>query len=631
MEKKITKLKKLEGKIREHKALYYQGRGELLDEEYDELEDQLRSMNPQSHVLNLVGTKKLSSSKVKHKVEMLSLDKTVEREELDKWIGDRDVISMYKIDGSSCSLIYREGKFCQAKTRGDGFFGEDITKNIEWIGEIPKQVKMKNCEIRGEVYCKKDNFFKLSQEMKDLELDIPRSQRNIVAGLIGRKDNIEFCRYLSFFAFDIISNEIVFKTEKEKIDYIKNDLKFFVPKTILHKKKEKIDKVIEATKSFITKGGYLIDGLVFSYNDLFYHKEMGHTAHHPRYRMAFKFKGKAKRAKIKEIIWSVSRNGHLVPVANIEPIELSGATVSRVTLHNYRLVTKNRLKKDDEINIVRSGEVIPKFIEVLKSSSKKFEIPKRCPSCNKIVQEEDVHVVCPNKDCPDRKREEILDFIHKIGIQGFSIKRLRIVMDAGLVQEIPDLYRLKVEDLMSLERTKEKLANGIILEIEKSKRCSLVVFLSALGISGGAYNKCKKIVQSGFNTIDKIKNLSVEGLCQIESFAEKSAEVFINSLSSRRVVIHDLLRLGFDLQKDNFGSGDLALFGKNIVLTGKLSRNRLDIEKEIRENGGSLFSSVSKKVDYLVINDKDSQSSKAKKAREMGVPMISEEEFFKLW
>ena len=609
--------------ILHHKAKYYQGYAEISDQKYDRLEAKLRDIDPDHPALQVVGTQRTDADKLPHDTRMLSLDKTYDLQELKKWMGDKSLVSTYKIDGSSCSIIYQKGKLVLAKTRGDGEFGENVTPKVRWIQDIPQQLTLKNGEIRGEIYCDKQNFSKLSKEMAQLKMEKPTGRRNIVAGLLGRKKNLELCRYLKFFAFEIITNEMSFNTEREKIERLKQ-LGFQVPKEKLHENFDHIPELVKEMESFIAKGSYLVDGLVFSYNDLALRQELGSTAHHPRFKLAFKLQGELQETKIKKITWSVSRNGHLIPVAQVQSVRLSGAEISKVTLHNYGLVKKHKLKVGDTIRIVRSGEVIPKFIATVKSSEEKFMVPKKCPSCDKRVRISSVHLSCCHKECMGKNSKQILNFIQKIGIENLSSKRLDAMLDAGLIGNIADLYEISASDLLVLEKTQDKLANKIYLEIKKSKKTNLAIFMSALGISGGAYNKCQRIVDAGFNTIEKIRAMELEDLCQVELFAKKSANSFIASLNKKWPLVDELLALGFEFKAIKVKQS--VLTGRKLVITGTLTRKRDDIEKEIKLHGGTLSNAVSKTTDYLVTNDQGATSTKAKRAQQLKIEIISEDE-----
>lgn len=625
----MNKEKELEKAILNHKALYYQGRPEISDVKYDALEEELRKLNPHSKVLDMVGHSVAKENKVEHKTKMLSLNKTYKEEELISWLSEHEAISMHKIDGVSCSLIYQNGKLVVAKTRGDGQYGENITTKVKWVPEVVGKINdTSSIEIRGELFCTESNFLKLSDEMEKIGFERPSSQRNIVAGLMGRKENLELCRYISFYAFDLISNLDDIKSEKDKFEKL-NELGFKSPEIKIHKDTSSIKEVLSETLLFISEGDYQIDGVVFSYNDLTLQDRLGSTAHHPRYKIAFKFAGESKETIIESISWQVSRNGILTPIANVSPVELAGANISRVTLHNYGQVKNHNLKVGDKISIVRSGEVIPKFLSVVKESDNKFEVPKKCPSCHENVITEDIRLICVNESCPSRVRETILNFIQKIGIFDLSEKRLEELIANNLVEEIPDLFRLKVEDLLTLDKVKEKLAKKLISSIDSVKEVDLVTFLSSLGLKGGAYNRCEKLVLNGYDTIEKIINLSADELERVDGFAEKSSIDLVNSISEKKSLIEKLLKVGMVIKIDNKKKSAITM--KKICITGSLNRKRSEVESFIREKGGIVSSSVSKTTDYLLTNDKEGSSSKFKKAIKLEVSIITEDDFFKLF
>ena len=623
----MSRIHTLEQEIIKNKALYYQGRPIISDAAYDKLEEELRALDSKNPTLLVVGSTTSVSDKVKHDKKMLSLEKTYIIEDLITWKGDEDILSTMKLDGISCSIIYEDGLLTLAKTRGDGTFGENITKKVMWISNVPKLISEKNkIEIRGELFCDERSFFDLSNEMSSIGLEKPTSQRNIVAGLMGRKDNLELCRYIKFMAFDYISEKRLI-TEDQKFNIL-TELEFLIPEVEVHKTKESIQDVILKAREFMSEGDYQIDGVVFTLNKMSLHEEMGETSHHPRYKMAFKFQGESKNTILKEIIWSVSRNGILTPVGEVEPVELSGAMISRVTLHNYGMVAANNLKSGDVIEIIRSGEVIPKFLSVVTPSDNKFVIPDRCPSCDSKVEIIDIRLYCKNENCTGKNKEIILNFIQKIGIDDLSGKRLDELINAQLVKTIPDLYRLEAADLMKIDKVKDKLSNKLIESIQKSKNVDLITFLAALGISGGAFNKCEKVVRAGFDSITKIKDLSLEQLMKVESFADKSATDFLTSLREKIDMVDELVALGFVFSVEE--TRETSVTGKKICITGALSEKRSVIEDMIREGGGIIVSSVSKNTDILVTNEVDPTSSKFKKALELKIKIITEAQLLSL-
>ncbi len=622
---KKTSIRELEEQVTRHKALYYQGKAEISDEAYDKLEDLLRRADPENPVLNLVGSPVDDTVlKVTHQKKMLSLDKSYDPEDIKDFLGRGDLVSVFKIDGSSCSLIYENGHLIMAKTRGDGVQGENILKKAAYIADIPKTlISPVSLEVRGEIFCRASAFHAIAEEMAAQKLEKPTSQRNVVAGLLARKEHITFVRHLNFQAFEAIG--LSGKTEEDKLKQLKK-LGFSVPEWVLHKDAESIAERIEEARKFIEEGDYLIDGLVFVYNDLRMHEELGYTSHHPRYKLAFKFKGETKTVSINAIIWQVSRNGVLTPVAEIEPTELSGATIGRVTLHNMGVVADFNLKPGDRIEIVRSGEVIPKFLSVVESKGGKPALPKKCPSCGTGVVPEDIWLLCPNDECPAKRMEGILHWIRQANIEDLSEKRLEEMIGKGLVESIPDLYKLSVEDLLTLDKVKDKLATKIHANIQKTKKLDLVVFLAALGVEGVSTAKAEKIIAHGHNGLEKILVLDAETLASIDGFAEKSATDIVRSLQSKKKLIKALEKVGLEISaSETYGEGVFS--GKKVCITGALSAPRQEIEKLIKKHGGAVVGSVSKNTDFLLTNDTDPASSKYKKALELKTPVLTEKDF----
>lgn len=619
----MSRVQELEVLIIKHKSLYYSGSPEISDQDYDKLEEELKHIDPNNKVLNLVGSKMASTDKVAHEQKMLSLDKVYDRTELKEWIACNEVIAMEKIDGVSCSLIYENGSLVMAKTRGDGRFGENITDKVAWMPSVPKSIEAKEkIEVRGELFCRDHNFLELSEEMAKKGLDRPSSQRNIVAGLMGRKEDIYFSQYIEFFAFDLIGVGQVSK-ESHKFGHLKS-MNFKIPEINHIKNIEDINLVLDEAETFMSDGDYQIDGVVFVIDDIQVQNGLGETSHHPKYKIAFKYQGDTKTTKIEKIIWSVSRNGVLTPVAEVVPTELSGATISRVTLHNYGQVKASNLKVGDEIEIIRSGEVIPKYLRTINEASSELFIPAVCPSCHEKITIDDIRLICTNENCPEKIIEKLVYFVQKIGIQDLSLKRIQAMLDEGIVKSIPDLYRLKVEDFLKLPKTKEKMAEKLFQNIQATREIDLVTFLTALGITGGGRNKCEKIVQYGIDSIDKVLGLTVEQLTEIDSFAEKSSEEFIKSIQERETLINELIDVGVNF-KQAATTKTSVLANEKICITGTLTRKRSEIEKLIKDNGGVVVSSVTGNTTLLLTNDTTSSSSKFKKAEKLGIEIITEE------
>jgi DNA ligase (NAD+) len=300
--------------------------------------------------------------------------------------------------------------------------------------------------------------------------------------------------------------------------------------------------------------------------------------------------------------------------------------VGRVTLHNYGMVKQFQLMPGDWIEVVRSGEVIPKFLGIIEKGTEQFKRPTVCPSCNENVIEKEIRLICENSLCPGKVKDEILNFIQKIGIDDLSGKRLEELIKSKLVTDIPSLYSLKVSDLLKMDKVKDKLANKIINNIEKSKNTDLITFLASLGITGGAYNKCEKVVTNGINTIDKVLDITTEQLINIESFAEKSADDFVSSIKEKSLMIKSLIDHKFEF-KDLNPIVESEITGMKFCVTGTLSMKRSDLQKLIKLNGGIVVSSVNKNTDYVITNDTESSSSKFVKAKELSIPILNEDKF----
>ena len=627
-----ARVSELAAKIIEHKRLYYTGKPLLSDAAYDKLEDELRAQAPDHPVLAMVGSDLVASfRKVTHDRPMLSLQKTYDLSELNTWREDRPVVGMWKIDGNSLSLIYRKGKLALAKTRGNGLVGEDVTDKARWVADIlpvlPTGVTGGgDVEIRGELVCLQSRFEDLAKSMSGRQLEAPTNPRNIVAGLLGRKTHFDLACFFNFFAFDveILGGDQRFKFESERIAWLK-DAGFKGPDPETLRTAEDVESYIKKTRRVMEDGEVGVDGVVFVYDDVMLQHELGETSHHPRYKISFKWQGETAIAEIENITWATSRLGIVTPVAVIEPVYLSGAKITNVTLHNAAMVKTHNLKKGDRIEIVRSGEVIPKFLAVVEPFGGSFKWPTKCPSCDEHLEFDEVRLKCPNEDgCPAQRSGSILNWIENVEIEDLSEKRLEQMMDLGLVREIPDLYALTMESLLKLPQTKEKMASKLLANIEGSRKVPLAKFLCGLGIEGSGRTTWEKLLEV-FGDLDGMLGASMEDIQQVEGFAERSAEQICSGLQNRKPLINALLAAGVTpVVSRRSSGGPQPLAGKQIVITGSLSRPRAEIEEAIRQAGGSPGSSVSKNTFAVVTEEADSTSSKMKKARDLGIPVWNE-------
>ena len=618
----------LASEILRHKQLYYTGKPEISDAKYDQLERDLKALAPDHPALSVVGQPDLVSNnpKIVHDRPMLSLNKTYELKDLISWAEGREIVGTLKVDGTSISLVYQGGKLVLAKTRGNGREGEDVTTKLKWVTDaVPRLSTPVDCEIRGELYCSESNFIHLAEQMERLNLEKPTSPRNIVAGVLGRKHHGELARFFNFFAFDVIGGK-AFKTEIEKSKWLGTE-HFRLPSVKLLKSGDDIESYLGEVRKAMSEDEVGCDGAVFSYNDLALHDELGNTSHHPRYKMSFKWQGETAQSKIKTIEWATSRLGIVTPVAVIEPVVLSGAKITNITLHNAAHVKTYNLKKGDVIELVRSGEVIPKFLAVVTSALGDCQLPTKCPSCESLLVADDVRIKClQTLTCPAQKLGSILNWINCVEIEDLSEKRLLVMIEMGLVKETRDLYRLTVKDLLTLPATKEKMATKLFENIQKTKKLPLARFLNGLGIEGAGFTTWEKIVDE-FSSLEAITALAPSDLEAVSGFAAKSAVQIVDGLAARATMIKQLLEVGVTpVEGKKRGQASQALADMQFVITGALSRPRAEIEELIKDHGGKLASSVSKNTSAVVTNETDSQSSKMVKAKSLGTPIWTEQD-----
>jgi DNA ligase (NAD+) len=633
--KSFPNIELLAENILEHRRLYYNGNPSISDYEYDKLEESLKTLDPEHPIFSLVGSENTSKSlKIKHETPMLSLAKTYSIKELLAWQKDRELIATHKIDGNSLSLIFEKGALSSGQTRGNGIYGENVTNKIKWLRSCPRHIETKlpngkkpdsyKIEVRGEVYCTQDNFFALIETMKNYNLELPKNPRNIVAGILGRKKHTHLSRFFSFFAFDIkvYTSETFFLHEIDKYKWLAH-AGFSLPEFKFLATEHDTRSYLNTVKKEIEQSQYGIDGAVFTYNDTKLHKKLGSTSHHPRYKMSFKWQGVSARTQIKDIIWSTSRLGIVTPVAQIEPTTLSGAKISKVTLHNAGFIKLHNIKVGDQIEIIRSGEVIPKFLQVTNSAKGNFYLPTKCPSCSTTLTEENIRLICNNQNCPSKLLKTILNWISSVGIEDLSEKRLLQLIKADLVKDICDLYSLSIKDFLSLGGMQEKLSLKLYTSIQKSKSIDLLSFLNGLGIASSGVNTWKSIIQE-FNTLEKIQKISSEELENINGFAKKSATQITKGLREKAQLIKKLLAIEIIPYEEKTQPQSLQLQNQKFVISGSMSKPRKEIIEIIEQAGGKISSSVSKETTALIVSNIESQSSKTQKAVKLNIPIWTE-------
>ncbi len=630
-------VKELESEIRKHNKLYFEiHEPEISDYDFDQLVERLKKVNPKSPVLHEIGSdirKGIVVPKITHTSLMLSLDKCYNVDDLMSWANkfEGDVVSSPKIDGCAIEIRYDdEGKIHFAATRGDGVKGEDVSANVRFVPDIPKMISIPNLEIRGEVYMPLSIFKKFETEFAN--------PRNLAAGAIKQKQPSKTGSYqLSFFGYDIKNRK--FKHEIDKIGLLQK-LGFKTGETReIKKEKDKMQKEWDRFLEIRNKLDYEIDGVVFKANLIHEQDRLGASAHHPRWAIAYKFQGDSGTTTLQRVEWSVGRTGVITPIGMVDPVELSGAMVSRVSLHNYGMMKKIGVTVPSKVVLIRAGGVIPYLQKVLDQKGKPVEVPKKCPSCGCPTEIQEDFLRCTNvSGCRRPKLSELEHFVKAIEIDGFGEVLIEKLYDNGFVEDSADFYTLTKENLLELERMGEILATKLIGNIQSRKEVPLHLFLQSLGIRELAKHSSKILVKE-FGVLEKILKAGEAELSAIYTIGPVIAREVVAGLKSKRPLIDKLLKQ-IKVESQPRASHKGVLQGKTFLFTGKLAAmERGEAEKSVAEHGAEIASGVSKDLDYLVIGsegyknrEKGNKWIKAEKVINQGgkVKIISEEEFFEM-
>jgi DNA ligase (NAD+) len=612
-----------------HKDIYYNGLLEkngvkaISDSEFDTLEDELRRLKPNHEVLSKVGT---TGGKIKHLSKMLSIKKTKDENDIKELEKKGELVCSLKMDGNACSLMYRNGELILAKTRGDGEYGFDVTKQIVHINNIPKHINNTDIiEVRGEVVISKDNFILLSDEMIKRGLDKPTSMRNIVAGVLNTKKvhDIDLAKFLTFIAYG---------SSQDTLNYLEtlNELalnQFKTVEVLTYKDN------IQLYKDSAEKLDYLTDGLVFRINDNLIYNKQTVTSHHSNGSLAFKLNAEEKVTTIINIEAEVQRTGKISYVAVVKPVTLSGAKVQRVTLHNAKNILDNNLGIGAKIKINRSNEVIPKFLKTIEGANTDKNLSMVCPSCGEQLSwsETKTDLLCTNNNCEGIFFYKVLHFIKTLDIDWFSDKTLRKLFELGYIDDIGDIFNLTYKAFLNLKSFKKKSAENLYNAIQSKKNIPLDIFLTSLGIHGLGKTASNLIVKK-YKTLDNILNQSIDDFTKIDGIGETIARSIFNNFDLITEFKNDLIEEGCVIVDINNSVNKIAnkIDNMNIVITGSLSIQRKQWKRDIELSGSNLKSSVSKATDILVCNDKESNSSKLKKARELNIKIITEDELIEL-
>ena len=633
----------LEAELRRHNHLYWDlNQPELEDTDYDLLVQRLRQLAPESPVLDELGPTEVGriGASVRHGSPMLSLDKCYTDEELEAW-ADKfagDVLVTPKMDGIACSLRYNaQGRLARAATRGSGVEGDDITANVRTIGDVPWRIAHSDIEVRGEIYMQLSVFAALADKFAN--------PRNLAAGAIKHKDPQRCKQYeLSFAAFDLLGDDTM-DTEHQKLDQLVE--LGFAPVGYRVQARQDLPAGYRHFVAVRERLDFEIDGVVYKANRLDEQQRLGATAHHPRYAMAYKFQGDQATSTLDGVSWSVARSGVITPVAQISPVVLSGATVSRASLHNAGFLEKLGLLgryPGAQVAVTRRGGVIPKVEAVVRHVEQPpdgvapITFPATCPSCDADVRRERDFLFCVNPgQCRDAVIAALEHFCKVVDIQGFGAKLLTQAHDKGLLRGGPvALYRLQAADLLGLERVGQKLADKLVADVAAHQRLELSTFLRALGIDELGRHVAG-ILQQRYGTLARVRQVTAEELAEIHTIGEVIAAKVVAGLLQQAEQI-DLLLEYITLEVAAEAAAGGPLTGQSFVFTGKLLQlERKAAQQRVKALGGDAPSGVTRALTYLVLGDgaearKSSKQVKAEKyiADGAALRVISEGDFLQL-
>lgn len=659
-EENIDKLKEeleqLRKEIEYHNKLYYeQDEPEISDYEYDKLTQRLRKIesehpeliNVNSPSQKVGGKNKNIFTQVNHEVQMQSLQDVFSLEDVESFVdkvieefGEKTEFCVEtKIDGLSVSLEYENGILVRGSTRGDGFVGEDVTQNIKVIKDIPEKLNTNDTiEVRGEVYLPRKEFDKINEDLLAQNKQQLSNPRNAAAGTLRQLDSeLVRKRNLSIFVFNVQKGG-KFAKHSESLDYLdKAGLKTISLRYIYRTKEEVISAINEIGRKR-DELEYDIDGAVVKVDNLLIRQEMGQTVKVPKWAVAYKYPPEQKETKVLDIVLQVGRTGQVTPVVILEPVRVAGSIISKTTLHNFDFMKEKDIRIGDKVVIQKAGDVIPEvdrvLIEKRDGTEKEFEIPKICPVCGEELEKagEEVALRCTNSECPAQTYRSITHFVSRdcMDISGLGDAIVETLIDKNLLKDITNIYELKFEDFLSLEGFKEKSSQNLINAIEQSKNNSLDKLLFGLGIRHIG-KKASKILAENFDDIYKIAEASVENLNALEDFGNIMA-VSVNEFFRKPQtieIIKKLDELGVNVKGSKKVKNSELLLGKTVCITGSFDNfSRNDIVKLIESNSGKASSSVSKKTSYLIAGE--AAGSKLTKAQELGVEVISIEDFIKL-
>ena len=651
-EDKTKRIRELIGTLRAAGRAYYQESREIMSNfEYDKLYDELVSLEKETGIVfansptQNVGYEVVSAlPKERHEKPMLSLNKTKSVEELADWLGGQTGLLSWKMDGLTIVLTYQNGTLVKAVTRGNGEIGEVITANAKAFVNVPLNISYQGeLILRGEAIIRYSDFEKINEQIEDVDAKY-KNPRNLCSGSVRQLNSeITAQRQVHFYAFSLVKADgIDFKnSRKEQFEWLKTQ--GFEVVEYHEVTKETLPETVKMYSEAIAENDTPSDGLVLLYDDIAYGQSLGRTAKFPRDSIAFKWADEIQETKLLYIEWSASRTGLINPVAVFEPVELEGTTVSRASVHNISIMEALELGAGDRITVYKANMIIPQIADNLTRSGVR-DIPEACPVCGgqtEVRQLNDVKsLYCTNPDCQAKKIKSFTLFTSRdaLNIAGLSEATLEKFIGVGMIHEYADIFHLDrhQEEIVEMDGFGQKSYDNLIAAAEKASHTTLPRMVYGLGVAGIGLANAKMICRHFKNDFEAMRHATVEELVEIDGIGEVLAQAwtaFFSDGKNNAIVDHLLAELTFEAGDEESSEGaDEAFAGMNFVITGSLEhfKNRKELQELIERRGGKVTGSVTSKTNYLINNDVASSSSKNKKAWELGVPILSEEEFLKL-
>lgn len=649
MDGKLRRIKELTEILTKASKAYYQDDQEIMSNlAYDKLYEELEALEKETGIV-LAGSPTVTVGyesvdelpKERHERPMLSLDKTKDVEVLKSFVGDQKALMSWKLDGLTVVLTYREGTLFKAVTRGNGEVGEVITNNARVFENIPLSIPYQGeLILRGEAVISYRDFIKINEEIEDVDAKY-KNPRNLCSGSVRQLNNqITAARHVNFFAFSLVKAEGVdfHNSRKEQFSWLTQQGFQVVEHKVVTG--DTVPETVEWFSKHIQTNDIPSDGLVVVYDDIAYGQSLGTTAKFPRDSFAFKWKDEIRNTHLREIEWSPSRTGLINPVAIFEPVELEGTTVSRASVHNLSIMKALALGIGDEIQVYKANMIIPQIAENLTRSGN-VQIPKECPVCKgptRIQNTNDVEtLICTNEECQAKKIKSFTLFVSRnaLNIDGLSEMTLEKFIGKGFIREFADIFELEKyrEEIVSMDGFGEKSYENLMDGIRKAADTTLPRLLYGLGIPNVGVANAKMLCKAFQYDLDQIRRADVETLAAIDGIGGVIGGAIAGYFAAEKnAAMLDRLLTKLTIEMPEPEASEQIFAGMNFVVTGSVHHyaNRNELKAVIEERGGKVTGSVTSKTSYLINNDTASASSKNKKAKELGIPILSEDEFIEM-